>query len=81
MIFGVEIRRCKEVVTKAGKSPGSKMAFMSISDSTGKVDDVICFPDSYKDSSSLLKEGNTVLIHGEKSRGSDSLLVKKVFQI
>ena len=81
MIFGVEVRRCKEVVTKAGKSPGSKMAFMSISDSTGKVDDVICFPDSYKDSWSLLKEGNTVLIHGEKSRGSDSLLVKKVFQI
>ena len=81
VILGVEIRRSKEVTTKAGKSPGSKMAFMSISDSTGKIDDVICFPEAYKDCGSLLKEGNTVLIHGEKARNSDSLLVKKVFQI
>ena len=81
IILGVEIRRCKEVTTKSGKTPGAKMAFMSISDSTGKIDDVICFPDAYKDSSSLLKEGNTVLIHGEKSRNGNSLLVKKVFQI
>lgn len=81
MIFGVEIRKCKEVVTKAGKNPGSKMAFLSVSDSSGKIDEVICFPQAYKDVSSLLKEGNTVLIHGERDRKSDSLLVKKVFQI
>ncbi len=81
VILGVEVRKCKEVKTKAGKSPGSKMAFMSVSDSTGKIDDVICFPEAYKECGSLLKEGNTILIHGEKARNSDSLLVKKVFQI
>ena len=81
MIFGIEIRRLKEVITKAGKTPGSKMAFMSVSDSTGKIDEVICFPEAYKESCSLLKEGNTVLIHGERDRRSNSLLVKKVFQI
>lgn len=81
VILGVEIRRSKEVTTKAGKTPGAKMAFMSVSDSTGKIDDVICFPEAYKECGSLLKEGNTVLIHGEKARNSDSLLIKKVFQI
>ena len=81
IILGVEIRRCKEVVTKAGKTPGSRMAFLSISDSTGKIDEVICFPEAYKESCSLLKEGNTVLIHGERDRKSNALLVKKVFQI
>jgi DNA polymerase III alpha subunit len=81
IILGVEVRRCKEVVTKAGKTPGSRMAFLSISDSTGKIDEVICFPEAYKESCSLLKEGNTVLIHGERDRKSNALLVKKVFQI
>lgn len=81
MIFGVEVRRCKEVVTKAGKTPGSRMCFLSISDSTGKIDDVICFPNVYKDFHSLLKESNTVLIQGERDKKSDSLLVKKVVQI
>ena len=57
------------------------MEFLSVSDSSGKIDEVICFPDAYKESSSLLKEGNTVLIHGERDRRSNSLLVKKVFQI
>ena len=81
MIFGVEVRRLKEVTTKSGKTPGSKMAFLSVSDSTGKIDEVICFPDAYKEGSSLLKESNTVLIHGERDRKNNSLLVKKVFQI
>lgn len=81
MVFGVEVRRCKEVVTKAGKTPGSRMCFLSISDSTGKIDDVICFPNVYKDFHSLLKESNTVLIQGERDKKSDSLLVKKVVQI
>jgi DNA polymerase-3 subunit alpha len=81
MVFGVEVRRSKEVLTKAGKTPGSRMAFLSISDATGKIDDVICFPNSYKDFASLLKEGNTVLIQGERDKKSDSLLVKTVVQI
>ena len=81
VILGVEVRRVKEVVTKAGKSPGSKMAFLSVSDSTGKIDEVICFPDAYKECGSLLKEGNTVLIHGERDRKGHSLLVKKAYQI
>ena len=81
MVFGVEIRRCKEVVTKAGKTPGSKMCFLSVSDPTGKIDDVICFPNPYKEIGSLLKEGNTVLIQAERDKKSESLLVKKAFQI
>lgn len=81
MVFGVEIKRCKEVVTKTGQTQGSKMCFLSISDSTGKIDDVICFPSSYKEISSLLKEGNTVLIQADRDKKSDSLLVKKAFQI
>lgn len=81
VILGVEVRRVKEVVTKAGKKPGSRMAFLSISDSSGKIDEVICFPDAYKECGSLLKEGNTVLIHGERDRRSDALLVKSAYQI
>ena len=77
----MEVRRVKEVVTKAGKKPGSRMAFLSISDSSGKIDEVICFPDAYKECGSLLKEGNTVLIHGERDRRSDALLVKSAYQI
>lgn len=81
LLFGVEIQQVREVKTKKGKNPGSKMGFLTISDNSCALDDVVCFPDVWKEYSNLLIEGNTVIIQGERDERekSNSLFVKKVW--
>jgi DNA polymerase III alpha subunit len=83
LMFGVEVQQVREVKTKKGKAPGSKMAFLTIADASCSVDDVICFPETWKEYSSVLTEGNTVIMQAERDTGkkdSTGLLVKKVWQ-
>lgn len=82
LMFGVEIQTAREWKTKKGKSAGSKMGFLTISDGSCSLDDVVCFPDVWKESSQLLTEGNTVIIHGQRDNKKDSttLIVNKVWQ-
>lgn len=80
MVFAVEIVNVDIMTTKAGKTPGSKMARLTIRDSSCSINDVVCFPKEWKDLASVLQEGNTVLLLGEKTR-TGSLSVKKAREI
>ena len=78
-ILAVEIARIKIVKTKNGKTPGQEMAFLSVEDGSGDLEDVVVFPEGYKENKDVLIEGNTVLLHGEVSKGS--FIVNKATQI
>lgn len=81
-VLAVEVNRVHEVKTKRGKTPGKKMAFVGVSDSSCAMDDTVAFPDTWKEYGSLLHEGNTVLIQGERAtKKGSSFIIKKVWQI
>ena len=80
--IAVEIVRIKVVKTKKGKNPGQEMAFLTVEDSSGSLDDVVVFPESYNQHKDLLLETNTVLLIGEiNSKDKGSLIVNQVSQI
>jgi len=80
IVLAVEVNRIKEVVTKNGKNPGQPMAFLSVSDSTCELSDVVIFPNKWSEYKQLLQEGNTVLLSCEKEK-KGSLIINKVIQI
>jgi DNA polymerase-3 subunit alpha len=65
--------------TKTGKSPGSEMAFVSVSDSYGMLDSVIFFPEVYKKYRNILFDHNVIIIQGKKNQTGDSLIVEKAY--
>jgi DNA polymerase III alpha subunit len=77
MLIGVEITGIRETKTKNGKSAGSKMAFVTVSDATCSLDNVVAFPNAWKEYSKFLSEGSTVLIQGEVK--NDSFVIEKVW--
>ena len=81
MIVAVEVNRVKQVTTKTGKSAGSQMAFLTVSDSSCALDNVVCFPDTWKDNQGTLQEGNTILLQGERDKKKGGFIVQKVWQI
>lgn len=81
MVFGVQVEQVREVKTKRGQNPGQKMAFLTISDGTCSLSDVICFPEAWKEYGGLLKEENCVVIQAERDHKQGSLIVKKVCQM
>lgn len=81
LILGVNIDSVKSHTTKSGKNKGAEMAFMKVSDETGKIDNVVVFPEAWAEYRYLLVEGNKVCICGEKSTKNDGLIVKRVSQL
>lgn len=79
ILLAGEIDSINIVKTKTGKSKGMDMAFISISDSTGSLDSVICFAEQYKQFKNVLFDGNIIIVKGQKSKTRDGLIVEKVF--
>lgn len=63
-----EISRLKDVECKRGKSAGKMMAFLSIEDSTGVLDEVLAFPANWKQicDNDLNYEGAQMLVWGRR---------------
>jgi DNA polymerase III alpha subunit len=74
----VTINRIKEIKTK---KDGKPMAFMTITDSTCSLEDVVVFPEPWKEFSDKLYMGNTILMMGERDRNRGGFIVKNVWQI
>ena len=81
LIFGVEVKDFREVKTKKGKQAGKEMAFMSISDPSGTIDNVICFPETWQNYKHLVIKGNTILLKGERDRENNGLIVQTISQL
>lgn len=79
ILLAGEIDSINIVKTKNGKSKGMDMAFISLSDSTGSLDSVICFAEQYKQFKNVLFDGNIIIIKGQKSKTKDGLIVEKIF--
>jgi DNA polymerase III alpha subunit len=60
----------KPTKTKKGKAPGSKMCFLTISDSTYSLDHCVVFPDAFEEISQFCQENYICLFYGEKKNGS-----------
>lgn len=80
LIFGVEVKDFREVKTKKGKQAGKEMAFMSISDPSGTIDSVVCFPETWQNFKHLVTQGNTILLKGERDRNG-GLVVQHISQL
>jgi len=79
-IIAVQVEAVKEIKTKRGTNPGQKMAFITASDVTGLMDNIVVFPDTWLSAKRLLVEGNHVMIFGEKGK-DNSFVLNKVYQI
>jgi DNA polymerase-3 subunit alpha len=78
----VSINSVRQYKTKKGKNPGQIMAFLCAEDSSGMLDSITIFPETYSEYKDLLTEGNTVYINGEISKKENtSLIVNKVTQV
>jgi DNA polymerase III alpha subunit len=83
LVLGVEVQQVREVKTKKGKSPGARMAFLTVSDATCALTDVVVFPDVWKEYGHLFREENVVIVQAErdfKDRDSNALHIKKAWQ-
>lgn len=78
----VSISSVRQYKTKKGKNPGQLMAFVCAEDSSGMLDSIMVFPETFEQYKDLLVEGNTVLINGETSkRDKTSIIANKVKQV
>jgi DNA polymerase-3 subunit alpha len=80
VIIAGQITNVNEIKTKSGKSPGSKMAFLTISDKGGSLDSVVVFPDPWAEFKGIMVSGNLILVGGEKGK-DNSLIVKNAWQL
>jgi DNA polymerase-3 subunit alpha len=78
--IALSLDEVKEHVTKNGKSKGKKMAFMTASDLTGKLECVI-FPEEYAQFELYIFAGNNILAGGTPSKDKSSFIIKNVKQI
>ena len=85
--IAVQIIDLKEYKLKKGQHKGRNMAFLTVEDGTGSIDNVTVFCDDWEKNNDTLYEGNTVLLYGGRSgraqanKGNDGFIVKKVVQI
>jgi len=79
VIIGGEIDYINVTKTKTGKSKGSDMCFVNLTDQTGSIDNVIFFPEQYKKHKNLLFQGNIVILFGDRSKSGDGLIVEKAY--
>lgn len=78
--LGVSVAKVSEMVVKKGASAGMPMAFLSVDDKTGSINDLVIFSDAYAVYKNLLVEGNVVGISGFRSK-KNSLIVQKVWEL
>lgn len=81
IMIAAHIDVARENTIKKGNAAGMKMGFLTLSDSSGSMDNVVCFADGWKKYKGVLTSGNTVMIGGSRSKKNGSLVVDKVWQI
>lgn len=77
MKFMLELHTVKMILTKKTQS---EMGFISGTDQTGQMNDIVAFPEAFAKYKNLLFEGNSVLIIGRKG-GRDNLIIQEVHQL
>lgn len=73
--FGVELKEVKAIKTKKGQD----MAFLTVEDSSGELNNIVVFSDQWEEFQWLLIEQNTVILTGQRGK-TGSLVVRAVRQ-
>ena len=81
MKIAATVNAVRKWTTKNGKNPGQEMAFLSVEDNTGELDNLAIFNESWKNYKNLLYEGNNVLLFCVSSKGREGMVVNKVIEI
>lgn len=81
VILAVQIESVRIIKTKRGKNPGQEMAFLSVSDSSGSIEDVIIWPEAYSKLKNHIFVENLVLMQGRRNDKGNGLIVEKVWPI
>lgn len=72
--------RIKEVKEHVIKSSEKKMAFLTVSDDSAEIDNVVCFSDQYETYGRFLYDGAMVAIYGELGK-KKSFVIERVVEI
>ena len=83
MMLGVEIQDFRISKTKSGKTPGAEMCYLTVSDASCCLSDVVCFPSIFPDVRPLILQGNTVVIRGSRDyrdKTSSTFVVERMWQ-
>lgn len=78
LIVQGEILNIKEIKTKKS---AEAMAFITLEDDTGYADNIVCFPNVWRDFKNILYKGNTVVLEGFASKNKNSFVINTVKQI
>jgi|TARA_R110000751_G_scaffold1976_2_gene7479 DNA polymerase-3 subunit alpha len=76
-ILAVEITEVKEYTTKNKDN----MAFLSVRDDSLEIENVVVFPDTYREYEDIIYETATVLMFGQKAKDRNSFIVNEINQI
>lgn len=81
--LGVTVNEVKEHTVKRGKTVGQQMAFVTGDDGTGELNNIVVFPDAFKNARTLLIPGNFVIISGkvQTKDGESSFIAEEVIQV
>lgn len=80
-VLKVKIDRCSEYTCRNGESAGQNMAFITMSDSSAKLDKVVAWPDTYRQYKHLLSEDKLLFVAGQLNRNTNSFIVKRVYDV
>jgi len=76
--MAVTINAVRKIQTKKGDD----MAFLSVEDNTGALDNITIFKDQWQEYKNILYQNNNVLIIGKKeNKKKDGIIVDKVLEI
>lgn len=77
-VLAVIIKRVKEHKTKNGDF----MAFLSVEDDSGELENIVVFPDMYEQNRDIIYEQATVLMSGQiKDKERNSFIIDKLYTI
>jgi len=79
--IAAQIDYVREWKIKKGKSKGQNMAFLTVSDGTCSLDNITIFSDEWAKYNKELKEGNILLLIGNRDTKRGSLLIKSISKI
>ena len=76
--IAAELKSLREWTIKRGDSKGKKMAFITLSDATCNLDNVVMFSEDYEKHKSKLQEKAVLLFRGMRQKEKNGFLVKNV---
>ena len=79
--IAAQIDTVREWKIKNGKSKGQKMAFLTISDSSCSLDNVVIFSEGWLKFKKHFKQGAVLLLRGSRQKKRNSFLINSVHKI